>query len=151
MNAKLLGSGQDLKTTSSYIIDRPWKLQENVPLKFYRTKEGKDIFETYNLFRKNYTSQGLLRKDVQGQLISQVVCTDTNTYVVYSDGKLFASGANDKWQCTELEAMAKDTSGCIEAKYFELSEAERKKLEQEKARAQGDSHEDGKVSDLLLN
>ena len=71
--------------------------------------------------------------------------------MVYSDGKLFASGANDKWQCTELEAMAKDTSGCIEAKYFELSEAERKKLEQEKARAQGDSHEDGKVSDLLLN
>ena len=66
LNAKLLGRGQDLKTTSSYIIDRPWKLHENVPLKFYRTKEGKDIFETYNLFRKNYTSQGLLRKDVQG-------------------------------------------------------------------------------------
>ena len=71
------------------------------------------------MFRGTYTSQGILRKDTPGQFILQAVCTDMNTFVLMSDGKLFTMGANDKWQCTELEDMNKESAkDCIDPAYF---------------------------------
>ena len=64
------------------------------------------------------------------QLIVQVVCTDGNSYVVFADGRVYAMGANNRWQCTEIEALANDTTGCVSQKHLVLSNEEKRRLDE---------------------
>ncbi len=41
---------------SSNVIDWPWKLTEEVPPKFYCSKEDNDVFDKYDKFKKHFTS-----------------------------------------------------------------------------------------------
>lgn len=43
-------------------------------------------------------------------------------------------GANDKWQCTEIESMKNDPSECVHWKHLELTRDEKKKFEEYKER-----------------
>ena len=35
--------------------------------------------------------------------VIQTVCSDKNSYFLMSNGQVYAVGANDRWQCSELE------------------------------------------------
>ena len=84
-------------------------------------------------FNKIYTSQGLLRNDDGRKLIMQMVATEKNTYILFGDGRVFASGANDKWQCTEIEAMGESSKSTVDMKYLHIYNEESAWLQQQRA------------------
>ena len=58
------------------------------------------------------------------------MCTDSNSYVVFSDGRAYAMAANNRWQCTEIEALSNDTTGCVSQKHLIISNEEKRKLDE---------------------
>ena len=82
-------------------IDYPMPLEEPV---FYIQKAMKQIFDKFDKF-KAYTSIGTLdcNNDASRSLqIVQTCCSDRNSYILLNSGAVYAVGANDKWQCTEM-------------------------------------------------
>ena len=113
-----------------YIIDFPWLLDEEVPPRFYRSSENIDIYtlQEYDDFNNLYTSQGLIHNDL-GYMVVQVVCTENNSYLLMRDGRVYATGANSKWQCTEIESITNDEHETVASKYLEMSAQDRIDLE----------------------
>ena len=68
-------------------------------------------------------------KDLDGdQTILQTVSSEKNTYLVLKSGEVYAMGANDKWQCTEIESMKGDDKECIKDENLRLNQEDEKWL-----------------------
>lgn len=78
------------------------------------------------------TSKGVLRLDQPDRHILQVICGDLNTYLLYRDGRVFASGSNSYWQCTRIESMENDKDECVDGFYLRVTADEQKRIDEEK-------------------
>lgn len=74
----------------------------------------------------------MLRNDQPERHILQVLCSDLNTYILYRDGRVFACGANNAWQCSRMESMDDDKDDCVNEFYLRVSVEEQKRIEEQK-------------------
>ena len=97
LDERMVGKGFAGSSAGHFTIDWPWMLEEEIPAKFYLSREDHDVFETYHNFNRLYSGQGLLKLGVGKSLILQIVCSQTNSYILFSDGRVYAMGSNDAW------------------------------------------------------
>ena len=41
--------------------------------------------------------------EVKRLKVIQTACGDNNSYFLFSSGMIYATGSNDRWQCSEIE------------------------------------------------
>ena len=79
-------------------------LLTDAPL-FHVYMSSKLISKQYDKFRA-FTDVATLADDPDfpnNLRVIQTVCSETNSYFLMSNGQVHAVGANDRWQCSELE------------------------------------------------
>ena len=92
----------DTQKATSNVIDFPTMLT-NAP-KFSIRGELQQIFKSYELF-SGYTSEGVLKgeEEIKSMKVVQTACGDNNSYFLLSSGTIYATGANDRWQCSKID------------------------------------------------
>ena len=56
----------------------------------------------------------------------QIVCSQSNSFILFSEGHVYAMGSNDSWQCTELESMKNEENETVAESLLELDAEEQK-------------------------
>lgn len=121
LEERMVGKGFTGDSQGHFTIDWPWTLEEEIPARFYLSREDHDVFETFHNFNKQYWGQGMLRNDNAGTIITQIACSQYNSYVLLGDGRVYAMGINDSWQCTELESMKNEENETVNDQYLEVT------------------------------
>ena len=79
-------------------------LLTDVPL-FHVNERNTTVASLKDKF-KAFTDIGTLEENPDfpnGLRVIQTVCSEKNSYFLLSDGKVHAVGANDRWQCSEVD------------------------------------------------
>ena len=92
----------DAEKVLSNMVDLP-TLLTNAP-KFNCQGEIVQFFKSYERFQA-YTSEGVMAMSGAQRSLKaiQIACCNNNTYVLLNSGIIYATGANDRWQCSEIE------------------------------------------------
>lgn len=98
------------------VVDFPTMLT-NAP-KFSVQGEQQQVFKSYERFQA-FTSEGIMNDEdeVKRLKVIQTACSDNNSYFLLSSGMIYATGANDRWQCSEIEE-AKIEMDLIDEEYL---------------------------------
>lgn len=129
LQERMVGRGFAGDSQGHFTIDSPWHLTEETPSRFYQSKDDHDVFETYPDFNRTYTTHGLLRNDGGKTLITQILCSQNNSYILFGNGQVYSMGSNDRWQCTELEAMKEDDNEVVSDELLTINQDEEEWLE----------------------
>ena len=86
------------------------------------------MFKSYEKFRA-FTSEGVAKddQDVKRLKVVQTACSDSNSYFLFNSGAVYATGANDRWQCSEIEE-AKADMDLIDEDYLRPARMDEKEL-----------------------